>query len=309
MKPNEPGTAKHVKDLIIKAIDTIERRFKNHGSISGVPTGFHLLDARTNGLQTGNLIVIAGRPSMGKTALALNIATNAALATNRCVALFSPEMSADQLMMRLMANESRVSGTRIANGYLSTNHDMPALVHAADRLAGTQLVIDDTPSLSVSELCKRAWHLRSENDLALIVVDCLQLLVDGPDGEVSGDNSTSNITHSLRTLARELDVPVVATSQLTARVEERAGDKRPVLGDLPDPEAIERDADLIAFIYRKKVYAKTNAPAEAGDDVAEIIVAKNRNGLNFTVKLAFMAEYVRFENLGYGEDWDQPEQN
>ena len=285
--------------VVKTALNLIEYRAKHKGQVSGVTTGFNKLDQLTTGLQPGDLIIIAGRPSMGKTAFALNIASNAALDAGVVVAIFSLEMSKEQLGIRLLSSEARVSGSKIRSGFVSHNQDFPNLTQAADRLYTAPIFIDDTPALSVLDLRAKARRLKLEHGLGLILVDYLQLM-RGRGSTESREQEISNISRSLKALAKELSVPVVALSQLNRKVEERpGGDKRPMLSDLRESGAIEQDADVIAFIYRKKVYKKRDDPEEDDDNVAEIIIGKQRNGPTGTVRLAFLDDLTRFEDLAY----------
>jgi len=296
------GQAMHIGEVAKSAIKQLEKRFKNKGLIAGVPTGFTKLDEMTTGLQPGDLIIIAGRPSMGKTAFALNIAAHAALQEEVATVIFSLEMSKEQLALRLMAGEGRVSGQKMRSGFLSRTQDWPALIEAVDRLARAPIFIDDTPAISVLELRAKARRLKSEHNLGLIIVDYLQLMRGRQDAFSSREQEISDISRSLKALAKELNLPVVALSQLNRKVEDRPGDKRPMLSDLRESGAIEQDADLIAFIYRKKVYKKKDDPEESDDHIAEIIIGKQRNGPTGIVKLAFLDDLTRFENLTYEEE-------
>jgi replicative DNA helicase len=290
--------------LVLKsALALIEQRFKKKGTVSGVPTGFKRLDEITYGLQPCDLIIVAGRPSMGKTALALNIAANAALDYQVPVAVFSLEMSKEQLGLRLLSGEARISGSKLRSGFLSQIQDWPALTQAADRLFNAPIYIDDTPALSVLELRAKARRLKSEHNLGLILVDYLQLMRGRRESFDSREQEISDISRSLKALAKELSVPVVALSQLNRKVEERPGAKRPMLSDLRESGAIEQDADVIAFIYRKKVYKKDD-PEEADDHVAEIIIGKQRNGPTGTVRLAFLDDLTKFEDLAFDDTQD-----
>jgi replicative DNA helicase len=283
--------------VVKAALGIIEARFKNKGTVSGVPTGFRLLDQLTYGLQAGDLIIIAGRPSMGKTAFALNIASNAALDSGMAVAIFSLEMSKEQLGLRLLSSEARISGSKLRSGFLSPAQDWPALTAATDRLYNSPIFIDDTPALSVLELRSKARRIKAEHGLKLILVDYLQLMRGRKESFDSREQEISDISRSLKALAKELDVPVVALSQLNRKVEERKeGDKRPMLSDLRESGAIEQDADVIAFIYRKKVYKKKDEAAEPDDNLAEIIIGKQRNGPTGTVKLVFLDDLTKFED-------------
>ncbi|RJX33864.1 MAG: replicative DNA helicase [Desulfarculus sp.] len=286
-----------LSEVVTSALKVIETRFKNKGQVAGVPTGFKKLDQLTTGLQPGDLIIVAGRPSMGKTAFALNIATNAALTAGVTVGIFSLEMSKEQLGLRLLSAEARVSGSKIRSGFLSHAHDFPALTQAAERLHGAPVYIDDTPALSVLDLRSKARRLKLEFGLGLILVDYLQLM-RGRGGADNREQEISNISRSLKALAKELNLPVVALSQLNRKVEERpGGDKRPMLSDLRESGAIEQDADVIAFIYRKKVYKKRDDPEEPDDNVAEIIIGKQRNGPTGTVRLSFVDDLTSFEEM------------
>ncbi|WP_449246936.1 replicative DNA helicase [Desulfarculus baarsii] len=299
-----------MRDVISSALAVIEARFKNKGQVLGVTTGFKALDRLTTGLQPGDLIIIAGRPSMGKTAFALNIAANAALRGGVPTAVFSLEMSAEQLGLRLLASEARVSGSKIRSGFLNQNQDWPNLTEAADRLSQAPIFIDDTPAITVLEMRSKARRLKSEHNLGLVLVDYLQLM-RGRANSDSREQEISDISRSLKALAKELDLPVVALSQLNRKVEERPN-KRPILSDLRESGAIEQDADVIAFIYRDKVYRqKSNkedgddAPVMPDDNIAEIIIGKQRNGPTGTVKLAFLDDLTKFEDLAHDDDFVQ----
>jgi replicative DNA helicase len=278
-------------EVVNSALGVIERRFRNKGLTTGVATGFSRLDTLTNGLQPGDLIIVAGRPSMGKTAFALNIAQHAALEGGVAAAVFSLEMSKEQLGLRLLSSEARVSGSKMRSGFLSQNQDWPALTQAADRLFGAPIYIDDTPAISVLEMRAKARRLKSQHNLGLILVDYLQLMRGRRDSFDSREQEISDISRSLKALAKELELPVVALSQLNRKVEDRPN-KRPQLADLRESGAIEQDADVIAFIYRERVYNR-----EVEENTAEIIIGKQRNGPTGTVKLAFLDDLTRFENL------------
>lgn len=291
-------SASSFKEVVTSALSLIEKRFKQKGHVSGVPTGFSRLDQITYGLQAGDLIIVAGRPSMGKTAFALNVAAHAALNENIPVAIFSLEMSKEQLGMRLLSSEARVSGNKIRSGFLSQDRDWPALTRAADRLVSAPIFIDDTPAMSVLEMRAKARRLKTEReDLGLILVDYLQLMRGRRESFDSREQEISDISRSLKALAKELNLPVVALSQLNRKVEDRPN-KRPMLSDLRESGAIEQDADVIAFIYRERAYNR-----ESEENTAEIIVGKQRNGPTGMVKLAFLDDLTRFENLTYeGEE-------
>jgi len=277
--------------LVKQGFSEIERLHANKQTVTGVPTGFVDLDRITAGLQPSDLIVIAARPSMGKTAFALNIAVNAALKTGRGVAIFSLEMSKEQLALRLLCGEARVDLARVRTGYLS-DREFTDLAHAGNHLYDAPIYIDDTPALSVLELRAKARRLWRDpaSKLQLIVVDYLQLM-RSTEGKDNREQEISEISRSLKALAKELHLPVVALSQLNRQVEMRNPPK-PRLSDLRESGAIEQDADVIAFIYRDEVYRPdTDRPGSA-----EIIVAKQRNGPVGTVELTFLREYTRFEN-------------
>jgi len=290
----------HVRDVVKTSIKTIENLYENRSAVTGVPTGYAELNKLTAGLQRSDLIIIAGRPSMGKTAFALNIATNAAIETKNAVAVFSLEMSKEQLVQRMLCSEARVDSSKLRGGFLKQN-DWTRLIKAAGDLSQSPLYIDDTPALSVLEMRAKARRLRKERDLSLIVVDYLQLMRS--DVTESREREISDISRSLKALAKELNVPVIALSQLNRSVESRT-DRRPQLSDLRESGAIEQDADVIAFIYRDEVYNRDTP--ERG--VAEIIIGKQRNGPIGTVKLKFFHEFTRFEELSevYGELMPDP---
>jgi replicative DNA helicase len=286
-----------IRDVLPQTIDRLDLLHQSPGEIRGVPTGFTQLDRKTTGLQPGDLVVIAGRPSMGKTTLALNIAENAAIAKNVPSVIFSMEMSAEQLSLRLISSLGRVSQTHMRTGNCA-DEDWSRIQAAVSQLSGVPLYVDETPALTPTELRARARRLKREKDLGLIVVDYLQLM------QVSGTKENrateiSEISRSLKALAKELHVPVVALSQLNRAVEQRT-DKKPVMSDLRESGAIEQDSDLILLIYREEVYD----PATTRRGVADIIIAKQRNGPVGEIQLTFLGEYTRFENLvaeSYGE--------
>jgi replicative DNA helicase len=285
----KPGFSK-IESIIVSSIKTIETLYEKKEAVTGVPTGFFELDRLTSGFQPSDLIIIAGRPSMGKSALATNIGQYAAVHSGKAVALFSLEMSKESLVLRMLCGEARVDGQRVRTGYLN-DKDFPRLAMAAGRLADLPFYIDDTPALSILELRSRSRRLVRDRGLGLIIVDYLQLMRAHRDVD-NREQEISLISRSLKALAKELNVPVVALSQLNRAVESRA-DKRPMMSDLRESGAIEQDADVIAFVYRDEFYNKTS-PEEG---IAEVIVAKQRNGPQGTARLAFRKEYTRFENL------------
>ena len=290
-----------IGEVVKSAIGLIEKRFKQKGMVSGVSTGFDKLDQLTNGLQSGDLIIIAGRPSMGKTAFALNIASHAALESNVTVAVFSLEMSKEQIALRFLSAEGRVSASKMRSGYLSHTKDFPDLINASEKLWNAPIFIDDTPALSVLELRAKARRLKADKNLGLILVDYLQLMRGRREGFESREQEISDISRSLKALAKELDLPVVALSQLNRKVEERP-DKRPMLSDLRESGAIEQDADVIAFLYRKKMYKKKDEEMEEDDQIAEVIIGKQRNGPTGLVRLVFLDDLTRFEDLARDEE-------
>ncbi|MBM4271000.1 MAG: replicative DNA helicase [Deltaproteobacteria bacterium] len=285
------------KTIIKESFKTIEKLHERKELVTGVPTGFMEIDDMTSGLQRSDLIIIAGRPSMGKTAFALNIAEYAALEAQIPVALFSLEMAKEQIALRMLSSVARIDSQRIRRGFLG-EADWPKLVAAAGRLSEAPIFIDDTPAVTVLEIKAKARRLKSEVDLGLIILDYLQLMRSGGYKE-SREQEISEISRSLKALAKELSVPVVALSQLNRKVEDRTN-KRPQMADLRDSGAIEQDADLIAFIYRDEVYNKSEENPEKG--MAEIIIGKQRNGPTGLTKLAFQEKFARFENLARGID-------
>jgi replicative DNA helicase len=293
------GGFQPIKTLLTKAVERIDDLFRRGEPITGLATGFTDFDAMTSGLQSSDLIIVAGRPSMGKTSFAMNMAEHAAIQGRRPVAVFSMEMPGDALAMRMMASLGRIDSHRVRTGKLEDD-EWPRLTSAVNILANASLFIDDTPALSPTELRARARRLKREQaDLSLIVVDYLQLM----QAPGSGDNRTAEISvisRSLKALAKELAVPVIALSQLNRSLEQRPN-KRPVMSDLRESGAIEQDADLIVFIYRDEVYNQ-----ESKDKgIAEIIIGKQRNGPIGTVRLTFLGKYTKFENYidtFYGED-------
>ncbi|MGO8944594.1 MAG: replicative DNA helicase [Syntrophobacteraceae bacterium] len=281
-----------LKDVIKKNIETIERWQEYREMVTGVPSGYKDLDKLTAGFQKSDLIIIAARPSMGKTALGLCVARNAAKDNGVPVAFFSLEMSKEQLAMRLLCSEARVDSHKIRSGFLSSQ-ECGKLLQAAGLFMDVPIYIDDTPGISPLELRAKARRIMADRGLGLVVVDYLQLM-RGRETVERREQEISEISRSLKGLAKELDIPVIAIAQLNRKVEERA-DKRPLLSDLRESGAIEQDADVIAFIYRDEVYAKQGCK-EPG--VAEIIIGKQRNGPSGeTVKLAYISTYTRFENL------------
>lgn len=277
-------------EYLAKAADRIDTLFHSNNSVTGIPTGFSDFDDMTSGLQQGDLIIIAGRPSMGKTTFAMNIAENAAIKSKQPVLVFSMEMPGEQLALRMMSSLGRIDQHRVRNGKL-TDEDWPRITSAVSVLSEAPMYIDDTPALSPSELRARARRLvREHGSLGLIVIDYLQLM-QVPGNKENRTNEISEISRSLKALAKELHVPVIALSQLNRSLESRH-DRRPIMSDLRESGAIEQDADLIVFIYRDEVYNE-DSPDKGK---AEIIIAKQRNGPIGKVHLTFLGQYTVFEN-------------
>ena len=290
-----------IKSLLAKAVDKIETLYEQDGNITGASTGFTDLDEKTSGLQPADLIIVAGRPSMGKTTIAMNMAENVALKSGMPVAVFSMEMPGESLAMRMMSSLGRIDQHKVRTGKLDDD-DWPRLTSAINMLAETKLFIDDTPALTPTEVRSRARRLtREHGQLGLIVLDYLQLM----QSPASGDNRVqqiSDISRGLKALAKELNVPVIALSQLNRNLEQRPN-KRPVMSDLRESGAIEQDADLIIFVYRDEVYNE-DSPDKG---IAEIIIGKQRNGPLGTTRLTFLGQYTRFENFAgtySGEDYE-----
>lgn len=295
---SESGTRgtgpQNVKEFLAKTMDRIDTLFQSDDPITGIPTGYHDLDNMTSGLQTADLVIIAGRPSMGKTMIAMNIAENIALKTRLPTLVFSMEMPGEALVMRLLSSLCRIDQQRIRTGKLE-DEDWPRISSTVSMLSDAPLYIDDTPALSPTELRARARRLAKEyGQLGLIVVDYLQLM-QVPGFAENRTAEISEISRSLKALAKELKVPVIALSQLNRGLEQRA-DKRPVMSDLRESGAIEQDADLIAFVYRDEVYNE-NSPDKG---TAELIIAKQRNGPIGKIRLTFLGQYTRFDNLARG---------
>jgi replicative DNA helicase len=280
-----------IKDVVKKSIQIIEELYDRREMVTGVATHYRDLDKLTAGFQASDLIIIAGRPSMGKTAFALNIARNSAVESRVPVGVFSLEMSKEQLAMRLLCAEARVNSQKIRSGFLSQD-DCAKLITAAGHFSDVPILIDDTPAMTTLELRAKARRMKAEMDVGMIVVDYLQLM-RGRSGIDHREQEISDISRSLKALAKELNIPVVALSQLNRKVEERSN-KRPILSDLRESGAIEQDADVILFIYRDEAYN----PHSADAGIAEISIGKQRNGPSgIDIKLAYIKEYTRFENL------------
>nr|WP_106782026.1 replicative DNA helicase [Lysinibacillus timonensis] len=289
------GDFKHIKDVLVNTYDNIEQLQNRKGDVTGIPTGFKDLDRMTAGFQRNDLIIVAARPSVGKTAFALNIAQNVAIRAGENVAIFSLEMGAEQLVMRLLCAEGNIDAQALRTGALSTE-DWSKLTMAMGSLSNSGIFIDDTPGVRVSELRAKCRRLAQEHGLGMILIDYLQLIQgSGKPGE-NRQQEVSEISRSLKALARELKVPVIALSQLSRGVEQRQ-DKRPMMSDIRESGSIEQDADIVAFLYRDDYYDKESE----NKNMIEIIIAKQRNGPTGTVTLAFKKEFNKFINI----DWSQ----
>jgi len=290
VQQNTTGEFVPIKDVVLAALDKIELASKIKGNVTGIPTGFIDLDYKTAGFQPSDLILVAARPSMGKTAFVLNIAQHMAFKENVTVAVFSLEMSKEQLVNRLLSLESRVDSQSIRTGNLS-DEDWEKLIEGASTIGSSNLIIDDTPSISVTELRSKCRKFKLEHNLGIIIIDYLQLMTGSKHSE-SRQQEISDISRSLKAIARELNVPVVALSQLSRAVEQRP-DHRPMLSDLRESGAIEQDADVVMFIYRDDYYNKDTPKP----NVAEIIISKQRNGAIGTIELAWLPQYTKFANM------------
>ncbi|MES2641145.1 MAG: replicative DNA helicase [Myxococcota bacterium] len=288
-----------LSQVIDEQILEIQRRADNPGDVTGVPTGFIDLDRKLAGLQKTDLIILAARPAMGKTAFVLNLALNAALKGGVAVGMFSLEMSRHQLATRLLCSHARVDASNVRTGTLDPNGDWRKLIEASEELHRLPILIDDTPGLTITQLRSKARRLKAEYpNLGLLIIDYIQLMQGTGGAKESRENVISNISRGLKILAKELDIPVIGLSQLNRSLESRT-DKRPMPSDLRESGAIEQDADIILFIYRDEVY---NKDASAKKGIAEIIIAKQRSGPIGTVELAFLDKYILFQNLaGPGE--------
>jgi len=280
-----------IRQVVLNALEKIENASKQSGAVTGIPTGFTDLDYRTAGLQPSDLILVAARPSMGKTAFVLNIAQHVAFREAKSVAIFSLEMSKEQLVNRLFSLEARVDAQALRTGNLS-DADWEQLIEGAGIIGDSKLIIDDTPGISISEMRSKCRKYKLEQGLDIIIIDYLQLMSGSGRGNESRQQEISDISRSLKGLARELNVPVVALSQLSRAVEQRP-DKRPMMSDLRESGAIEQDADVIMFIYRDDYYNKDSELK----GISEIIIAKQRNGPIGTVNLAWLPQYTKFGNL------------
>ena len=279
-----------IKQVVLNALDKIEKASKNKGNVTGIPTGFIDLDYKTSGFQPSDLILIAARPSMGKTAFVLNVAQHMAFKEGQTVAIFSLEMSKEQLVNRLFSLESKVDAQLLRTGNLS-DEDWAKLIEGAAVVGKSNLIIDDTPGISVGELRSKCRKFKLEQNLGIIIIDYLQLMTGSKRAE-SRQQEISDISRNLKAIARELNVPVVALSQLSRAVEQRP-DHRPMLSDLRESGAIEQDADVVMFLYRDDYYNKDTDKK----NIAEVIIAKQRNGPIGTVELVWLPNYTKFANM------------
>ncbi|MBM7693553.1 replicative DNA helicase [Peribacillus deserti] len=285
------GAFQNIKDVLVRAYDNIELLHNREGDVTGIPTGFAELDRMTAGFQRNDLIIVAARPSVGKTAFALNIAQNVATKTSENVAIFSLEMGAEQLVMRMICAEGNINAQNLRTGSL-TDEDWRKLTMAMGSLSNSGIFIDDTPGVRIGDIRSKCRRLKQEHGLGMILIDYLQLIQgNGRSGE-NRQQEVSEISRSLKALARELEVPVIALSQLSRGVEQRQ-DKRPMMSDIRESGSIEQDADIVAFLYRDDYYDKESE----NKNIIEIIIAKQRNGPVGTVSLAFVKEYNKFVNL------------
>lgn len=284
------GAFQNIKDVLVQTYDNIETLHDRKGDVTGIPTGFVELDRMTAGFQRNDLIIVAARPSVGKTAFALNIAQNVATKTDENVAIFSLEMGADQLVMRMLCAEGNIDAQRLRTGSL-TPEDWGKLTMAMGSLSNSGVYIDDTPGIRVGEIRAKCRRLKQESGLGMVLIDYLQL-IQGNGRTDNRQQEVSEISRSLKELARELKVPVIALSQLSRGVEQRQ-DKRPMMSDIRESGSIEQDADIVAFLYRDDYYDKESE----NKNIIEIIIAKQRNGPVGTVALAFVKEYNKFVNL------------
>ncbi|WP_456279532.1 replicative DNA helicase [Bacillus sp. AK128] len=281
----------NIKDVLVEAYDNIELLHNRVGDITGIPTGFRELDRMTAGFQRNDLIIVAARPSVGKTAFALNIAQNVATKTEENVAIFSLEMGAQQLVMRMLCAEGNINAQNLRTGKL-TSEDWGKLTMAMGSLSNAGIYIDDTPGVKINEIQSKCRRLKQESGLGMILIDYLQLIQGNGRAGENRQQEVSEISRSLKQLARELEVPVIALSQLSRGVESRQ-DKRPMMSDIRESGSIEQDADIVAFLYRDDYYDKESE----AKNIIEIIIAKQRNGPVGTVELAFVKEYNKFVNL------------
>lgn len=279
-----------IKQRVLKVLEHLNAVAKSKGDVTGIPTGFHELDYKFSGLQASDLIIIAARPSMGKTAFALNIAQHICFKENLCVAIFSLEMNGEQLINRLLSMQSGVNAQAIRNESMN-DHEWMGIVESADAIAKSKLIIDDTTNISISELRSKCQKYRREEGLSVVIIDYLQLM-KGRGRNESRQEEISGISRSLKALARELNVPVIALSQLNRQSTKRE-DYKPMMSDLRDSGAIEQDADVIMFLHRDEYYTKEKSEMKG---ITEVLIAKQRNGPIGTVELVWLEKYTRFAN-------------
>lgn len=291
---NQDSNFKEINNVLVEFIKNVEKLSQSTGEVTGLTTGFTALDNMTSGLQNNDLIIVAARPAMGKTAFALNVAQNVAKLNQVNVAIFSLEMGADQLVSRLVSAEGRIEAHRLKTGNLE-GPDWRSLKIATDVLGGLGIYIDDTPGIRVGELRAKCRQLHQQKGLGLVMIDYLQLLSGSKSNGGNRQQEVSEISRMLKEMARELKIPVIALSQLSRQVENRE-DKRPMMSDLRESGSIEQDADIVTFLFREDYYKKD---PETNDNIVEVIFAKHRNGAVGTVKLAFRKEISRFENLAF----------
>ena len=300
---NMTKQASTMQNIVGDAIAEIEKARNNPDGISGTPSGFHDLDKITSGWQKSDMIVIAARPGMGKTALVLSMARNTAVDYNMGVAVFSLEMSAVQLVKRLIAGEARIDSEKLRKGNLA-DHEFQQLHSRITALSAAPIFIDDTPAISIFDFRAKCRRLKAQHDIQLVIIDYLQLM-SAKDGKGSGnrEQEISNISRSIKEIAKELNIPIIALAQLSRSVEQRGGDKKPILSDLRESGAIEQDADIVSFIYRPDYYGIVKEDdGNSNHGIGEIIIAKHRNGKTDRVRLRFVPEYARFENLTQAYD-------
>lgn len=305
---NTSGSIDVMQNVVREAIEEIEKAAQNSDGISGVPSGFKDLDKLTSGWQRSDMIVIAARPAMGKTAFVLSMARNTAVDHNLGVAIFSLEMSSVQLVKRLIASETRLSAEKLRKGNLE-DHEFQQLHSRITKLATAPLYIDDTPGISIFDLRAKCRRLKMQYDIQMVIIDYLQLMTAGGNkSQGNREQEISQISRSIKEIAKEINVPILALSQLSRSVEQRGGDKRPVLSDLRESGAIEQDADIVSFIYRPEYYGfLQDEEGNSNAGIGEIIIAKHRNGALDSVRLRFIGQYARFDNLeSYDESVDAP---
>ena len=290
-KKNQRGYTS-IKDVLVESFAELERLYNQKGAITGVPTGFADLDSRTSGFHKSDLVIIAARPAMGKSAFAINIATNAALQANVPVIIFNLEMSKEQVGNRILCSEAMVDSNKVRTGKIE-EEEWVKLATASGRLSEAPIYIDDTPGITVTEIRAKCRKLKMEKGIGLVVIDYLQLVQGSGKKNSSREQEISEISRSLKILAKELEVPVIALSQLSRAAEQRKEDHRPMLSDLRESGAIEQDADIVIFLYRDDYYNENSEKK----NVAEVILAKHRGGSTGTVELAWLGNYTKFANL------------